>query len=137
MEENKELDDFIKKSIQEVGLENPSEDFTNAIFSKIENQNSTTFVTKPLLSKYVWFGILTFVAAIFGFVIFGNMSMESTWGNAIQLNKLTSVNLSLKMPNLPFSNVFVYGLVAVAVFIWIQVLVLKKQLDKRYRLHQA
>jgi len=134
MEKNKELDDFIRKSIKEVGLETPSIDFTDSILSKIAvaNEKNSLLVTKPLLSKTTWFLILAAVAAIFGYVLLGNSTTESVWLTAIQLNRLTSFNLSLNMPNLAPSATFIYGSIAIALFVWIQVFLLKQKLNRRY-----
>lgn len=134
MEENKELDDFIRKSINEVGLENPSEDFTNLVMSsiKVDSETSTVFKYQPLISKTTWFIIITLVAAIFAYVIFGQPNTKATWLSAIQLNKLSSFNLMGRMPSISVSNTFVYGILAVTFFVWIQILVLKKRVDKTY-----
>lgn len=134
MEENKELDDFIRKSIKEVGLEEPSVDFTDLVLSKVElvNQKERVLITKPLLSKTTWFLILAAVVTIFGYVLLANSTVESTWLAVIQLNKLTSFNLSLNMPELSFPTTFIYGSIAIALFVWIQVFLLKQRLNKTY-----
>ncbi|MEP3208787.1 MAG: hypothetical protein ABJN95_06350 [Maribacter sp.] len=134
MEENKELDDFIRKSIKEAGLEKPAVDFTDAVLSKIRvaNQNDSLLVAKPLLSKTTWFLTFAAVAAIFGYVLFSDSTTESTWLAAVKLNKLTSFNLSLNFPELSFSAAFIYGSIAIALFVWLQVFILKQRLDKRY-----
>ena len=108
MEENKELDDFIRKTIKEVGLEKPAHDFTDSVLSKIEkaSQQTPMVVAKPLFSKLVWFFIVSGVLSIFGYVIFNSSGAEKTWLAAIQLNKLTSFNLSMNMPELNYSTTF-------------------------------
>ncbi len=133
MEENKELDNFIRKSIKEVGLEEPSVDFTDSVLSKIDvaKQKDSIQVTKPLFSKTTWFLTIAAVAALFGYVIFNSSNTESTWLAAAQLNKLTSYNLSLNIPELGFSTTFIYGSMTIALFVWIQVLLLKQRQNKR------
>ncbi|MFK7813931.1 MAG: hypothetical protein AB8B59_15655 [Maribacter sp.] len=133
MEENKELDDFIRKSIAEVGLENPSIDFTNSVLSKIEleNQNESVLVSKPLLSKATWFIILAALTVIFGYVLI-NSNTESTWLTAEQLNKFDTFNRSLNIPELSFSTTFIYGSISIALCVWIQIFFLKGRLDKNY-----
>jgi len=134
MEENKQLDDFIRKSIKEVGLEEPSIDFTEALMSKlaIAHQKDNVFVAKPLLSKTTWFFIIAAVAAVFGYVLFSDSTVESSWLAAIKLNRLTSYNLALNVPKLSFSDAFVYGSIAIALCVWLQVFIIKQSLDKRY-----
>jgi len=134
MEENKQLDDFIRKSIKEVGLEEPSIDFTEAVMSKLAmaHQKDSVFVAKPLFSKTTWFFILTAVAIVFGYVLFSNSTAESTWLAAIKLNRLTSYNLALDVPKLSFSDAFIYGSSAIGLCVWLQVFFIKQRLDKRY-----
>ena len=134
MEENKDLDDFIRRSVNEVGSENPSLNFTNLVMSKIkaDTKRSSVFIYKPLFSKTTWFAIIAMVMAIFGSVIFGQHEQETTWLSVIQLNKLTSFNLFGNMPNFPVSSTFVYGILAVTIFIWVQIFILKKHFYKSY-----
>lgn len=134
MEENKELDHFIRKSIKEAGLEKPSVGFTGSILSKIAvvNQNESALVIKPLLSKTTWFLILAAITVIFGYVLLSNSTTESTWLAAAKLNKLASFNHSLNMPELSFSTTFIYGSISIALCVWIQIFLLKQRLDKSY-----
>ncbi len=134
MEENKQLDDFIRKSIKEAGLEKPTVDFTDAVLSKITvaNQKDSFLVTKPLLSKTTWFLTFAAIAALFSYVLFSDSTTESTWLAAVKLNKLTSFNLSLNFPEVTFSAAFIYGSMAIAVFVWLQVFIIKQRLAKRY-----
>jgi hypothetical protein len=137
MEENKELDAFIKKSIQEVGLDTPSLDFTNSVMSKIqiETERSAVFVHKPLFSKSTWFAIISMVIAIFAYVIFGQPEQETTWLWFSKLNDLASFNLMGSMPNIAVSRTLTYGILAVTFFVWVQIFLLKKHIDKSYSLN--
>lgn len=137
MEENKKLDDFVRKSIKEVGLDNPSLDFTNLVMSKIQmdTERSAIFVHKPLLSKSTWFVIIAMVVAIFAYVIFGQPEQETTWLWFSKLNDLASFNLMGSMPNITISRTLTYGILAVTFFVWIQIFLLKKHIDKAYSLN--
>ncbi len=134
MEENKELDNFVRSAVREIGLEKPSVNFTDSVLSKINtvSQKNTISVTKPLIPKSVWFCILCVMAVVFGYVIFNSSNAESTWLAAVKLNQLTSFNLSLNMPEFSLPTAFVYGSVAIALFACLQVLLLKQKLDKNY-----
>lgn len=133
MEENKELDDFIRKSVKELGLEKPSVDFTDTVLSKIHLESQKTVLRhQPLFSKTTWFVVLSLVSFIFVYAIFGGSGSESTLLAAVELNKLTSINLSLNLPKFSLPAAFIYGSVVVTFFVWIQVFLVKKQLDKRY-----
>lgn len=134
MEENKQLDHFIRKSIKEVGLEEPSIDFTEAVMSKlaIAHQKDPVFVAKPLLSKTIWFLIWAAVAAIFAFVIFSDSTVESTGLVSKQLHQLTSFNLAINVPKFSFSDAFIYGSMAIALCVWFQVFLIRNKLAKGY-----
>lgn len=134
MEENKKLDDFIKKSIQEVGLEKPSLDFTDLVLSKIaaESEISPVFHYQPILSKSTWFIILGTVASIFGFVFFGNPDLENTMFSFLQLNKMTAFNILGEIPSPEVSNTFIYSFLIFAIFVIVQVFMIKQRLDRQY-----
>lgn len=134
MEDDKNLDNFIRKSVKDIGLEKPTEGFTELILSKIQpsTQVSPAFVYEPLLSKKAWFLMLLIVAAIFVYVIYGQFEQETTWLWMAKLNDLASFNLFGKIPNIPISNTFVYGMLAVTFFVCIQILILKNRVDKAY-----
>lgn len=134
MEENKELDNFIRKSMNEVGVENPSVDFTNLVMSKIkvDSETNSVFMYQPLISKKTWFIIITLVTTIFAYVIFSLPNTEATWLSVVQWNKLTSFNLMGSIPNISVSSTFIYSILAVVFFVWVQILFLKKRVDKAY-----
>ena len=137
MEENKKLDDFIKKSIKEVGLEKPSVNFTDLVVSKIEAESAKphVFQYQPIFSKSTWLIILAMVTAIFVYVIFGNPDLETTWFSISQLNKMTTFNVLGKIPSYDVSSTFVYGILIFTFFVMVQVLVIKQRFDKYYSLN--
>lgn len=137
MEENKEreLDIFVKRVVHEIGLEQPSIDFTESVLSKIQVQTQKSAISyKPLISKSAWWVLATIFFGICIYVIFGNPPMEIAWPAFSGLNKLTAFNLSVKIPFQSVSNAYVYGFLGLTFFMGIQVFVLKHRFDKRYRL---
>lgn len=136
MEENKKLDDFIKASIKDIGLEKPSVDFTELVLSKIEadTQMNAVRVYKPLFSKMAWFVLVTVVASIFGYAIFSSPEVESSWFTLSQIDKLITSNLTAKISVLAVSNTYVYGFLMVTLFLCVHVILLKQRFDKQYRL---
>ena len=137
MEENKELDDFISKSIKEVGLEKPSVSFTDLVLSKIENESkkSTVFEYQPILSKSTWGMILAVIAGLFAYVILANPDLENSWVSFLQLNRVATFNVMGKIPDLEVSSTFVYGILIFTFFVMIQVYIIKQRFDKRYSLN--
>ena len=138
MEENKEkeLDVFVKKVVDEIGLEEPSIDFTKSVLSKIRTETHKSAISfKPLISRSIWWVLTTIVFGIFMYVIFGNTSTEINWPAFAILNKLAAFNLSVNIPYQSVSDVYVYGFLGLAFFMGIQVFVLKHHFDKRYSMN--
>jgi len=133
---DKSLDDFVKKILNEAGLEKPAKDFTESVLSKIEligKKNSVQYT--PIISKPTLGAIVFLVIAVFAYVIFTNSAIETTgWLNTLKLNKLAAFNVSLKMPELFISNTYVYAFIGLAFFVGIQVFLLKHHFKKQYAL---
>ncbi|GAB5475318.1 MAG: hypothetical protein Mars2KO_34170 [Maribacter sp.] len=134
MEENKELDDFIRKSVKELGFEQPPSNFTDAVLSKINAsaQQLPTTVYQPVLSKKAWAGILIMVAFVFSYLIFLDPELEVGWLS--RLNTLTAFDWSGNLPDIRISNTFVYGTLIGAFFVVVQVFMIKHFFDRRYEL---
>jgi hypothetical protein len=139
MENNREkqLDDFIRKAVNHAGLESPANDFTQNIISKIvlEKNKSTVTVYQPLISRTGWLILTIFTIILFAFVIFGNLDLHIGWLPAIdQLvpNKIGFVDslLHLRLP-----NTLVYAITGLLLFVYIQLLFLKKYIESRYALN--
>lgn len=139
MENNREkqLDDFIRKAVNHAGLESPANDFTQNIMSKIvlEKNKSTVTVYQPLISRTGWLILTIFTIILFAFVIFGNLDLHIGWLPAIdQLvpNKIGFVDslLHLRLP-----NTLVYAITGLLLFVYIQLLFLKKYIESRYALN--
>ncbi len=138
MEENKEkeLDIFVKRVVDEIGLEQPSIDFTKSVLSKIQSETKKSAISyKPLISKSAWVVLATIVFGIFLYVIFGNPRMEINSPAFSVLNKLAAFDFSVEIPYRSVSNIYVYGFLGLTFFMGIQIFVLKHHFDKRYSLN--
>lgn len=136
MEENKALDDFIRKTISEVGLESPSTDFNDLIWEKIERETTenTTYVHQPLFSKTTWFCFGAVFTSIFIYAIIGNYEKSHIWFSLINLNRFTSLNIGSVLSKMEISNLYVYGILILTLSVICQVFIIKKRHDKQYRL---
>ena len=136
MEENKKLDDFIRKTIKEVGLEKPSPNFTNLVLSKIqaEEEKAAIFQFQPILSKKVWFIIIGGVIALFAYLLLGDLEIENPWFSISRLNQLTAYDLSVTIPDLPVSSTFIYGFLIFTFFVVVQVFMLKQSVNRSFDL---
>lgn len=134
MEENKELNEFIKKSVKELGFEQPPANFTDKVLSKIKAsaEQLSPMVYQPVLSKRAWAGILIMVALVFSYLIFLDPELEAGWLS--RLNTLTAFDWSGSLPDIAVSNTFVYGLLIGAFFVVVQVFMIKHFFDRRYQL---
>ncbi|VAW16712.1 hypothetical protein MNBD_BACTEROID03-16 [hydrothermal vent metagenome] len=135
-DKDKKLDAFIRKAVIEVGLENPTVDFTRSVLSKIQAdaQKSTAFVYRPLISKSVWLMILTAIAGVFVYSIWENPSSEISWLAVSKLNRFAEFNLLANSLNFYISNTVIYSFVGLAFFVWVQVFLLKSYMNKRIAL---
>lgn len=134
MEKNRNLNDFIAKSVKEAGYEKPSLNFTDLVISKIgtEKQSVTTMAYEPLLSRKAWAGILCFVALVFAYLLIGDVQLDARW--LARLNSLTSFNLSGSLLDISVSSTLIYALLIGTFFVVVQVFMIKNYVDRRYGL---
>ncbi len=81
MEKDKEQDMevLLKDTIREIGLETPSSKFTEQVFSKIKLAEVKRGMPEtPLISKRTWGLLLTVIAGMAAYLIFGG-KMETAW----------------------------------------------------------
>jgi len=126
----KKIDDFIRKTVLEVGIEKPSENFTSALMAKITT--SSEIVYKPLISKSVlWLLLGLCLLVVTGmFFIEAPVVSAELHNLSVSTSKLIAPihNFSTKM----MSNTYIYGFLALTFFVCIQVVILKNRLNKQY-----
>lgn len=134
---DKQLNDFVKKIIKTAGLETPSDGFTQNIMSKIvaEEEKRTTIQYKPLISKTSWFVLAAFAVLLFAFIIFGNLDLNISWLPGIDQLVPNKIGFLDSMSEIHFPNTLVYGLSGLVLFIYVQLIFLKKHLENRYALN--
>ena len=134
MEENrdKELDVFLKKNIKEIRLEEPSSNFTTDVFSKIETlQTKDAYVHKPLISKWGW-GLIGLLVVGITFFLFDSGALQESWFKYSKLEFFTKLSI---FDSLNFiSNTMVYGLIALVIFIYVQIFILKRHFSNTYQI---
>lgn len=136
MEEHKKLEDFIKKSVKEIGYDSPTVDFTDKVLAKVRAKAETKTETlpeyRPVLSKKAWAAILALVAIVSGLVIFNDTGLNNGWLS--RLDTLFAFDWSIPIPHISISNTLLYGLLIGTFFVLVQVLMIKQFLDRRYQL---
>lgn len=124
-ENDKNVEKFIKKIMEDASLETPSFDFTSKIMVQVTVAESAKIKEyKPLISKQAWFGVFTILAAVIGFSFFGDaQKTQFDFG----------LNSFLKqLPTLHFSDTITYSILIVTLMILIQIPLLKNYFDKRF-----
>jgi hypothetical protein len=133
MEENKntQVDAFLKRQIQELPLETPSKNFTSNIMNVLNDEKVyTTIQYKPLISKKIWFVAAAAIIAIF-LIPFQKREGGLLEKVSIDLSFADKISFSGLLEGLTVSNTAFYGLLFFAIMVFIQVVYLKGQFDKK------
>ena len=74
MKQDKNIDDFSKDLLKDVGLETPSANFVNNVLKTINVENTlvSNSVYKPLISKRGWFFIVVCLIVLFTYFYTSN-----------------------------------------------------------------
>jgi len=131
--ENKEMDNLIKKVIEKAPLESPSFDFTAQIMAQLEHaQQSEATAYKPLISKTAWLVIFGTIAAIILYVIKDMTPQVATSFRVIDFGFPASNKVLNTFSQLTFSNTVLYAFLSLSVMLLIQVSVLTSYFNKRF-----
>ncbi|MEQ6124712.1 hypothetical protein AAON49_10955 [Pseudotenacibaculum sp. MALMAid0570] len=132
MEENnnKQVDAFLKKQLQEIPLESPSIDFTNHIMSVLDKESSKSTQYVPLISKKVWFAIVAVIVALF-FIPFQKQEDSILDKVPIDFSFLDKVNLSGVFEGFSISSATFYAMLLFSIMIFVQIFYIKGYFSKR------
>ncbi len=133
MGENKhieELDAFAKKYVKEIPTETPSVNFTANLMQKITELESTTITYKPLISKKMWFVIITAIIAVI-IVPFTSSEEPIFTLPEFNLSFLEKMNLSGVFESINISNSVVFLAMIFSVFIFVQIVYLKNHFERQ------
>ena len=135
-EENRKIDRMVKKMVSEVGTEEVSENFTDAVMRRIDLSGGKKYVYSPLINTMTWRIIGVVIAAICLLLLTGQweispsnihipfLSQVTDWN----LSKLyTDMNLKLK-DNIGLHPTIWYSLLMLSFFMYIQILLLGRKL---------
>ncbi len=134
--ENKELDILLKKMVKEAGLESPSVHFTDQILYKIQHvkQQSSATVYQPLISRTTWGLLAMALLGIFFYSIFGTVNSVRLWSSIENIDFLSKYDLLTKLANSPISETLSYSILGLSFFVYLQLYLLKRYMDKRVSL---
>lgn len=131
--ENKEMDNLIRKVVEKAPLESPSFDFTTQIMTQLEHvKQSEATVYKPLISKTVWLFIFGAVTAMMCYAFTDLAPQDESTFRGVDFSFLTSNKVLNTFSRLTFSNTVLYAVLSLSVMLLIQVSVLTSYFNKRF-----
>ena len=133
MEENKntQLDAFLKKQIQEIPLETPSQNFTSNIMDVLHDETAYSRIQyKPLISKKIWLALVAAIVAVV-FIPFQKQEGGVLEKVTIDFSFLDKVSFSGLLDGISISTTAFYGLLFFAVMILIQITYLKEYVNRK------
>lgn len=130
----RELDTLAAKIVKAKTLDVPSLDFNLKVMNKIELANSkSSIVYVPLISRKTW-GIIGF--GLFCVVLFPFLVQDSgkvgVWYYNFEWPQFQLPNILDRLPVILISDTLVYGILAFTLFLYVQILFLKKYFDARF-----
>lgn len=129
----KYLDRLSEKVIKNMPLEHPSFNFTDSVMSQINTlKSSSAIIYKPLISKVGW-GIILVI--VLGGILFGlfDPDIESLgWLNGVDFSGLPKFEISGLFSGITISKTVTYSILLFGLMLSIQILFLKRHLNKQF-----
>lgn len=128
--EDKHIEKFIDKVMKEVAIEKPSINFTSKVMAQVISTKKSEITTyQPLISKYSWMIVLGGFLALGFFLITNGDTSSKSWISSIDLSVL-SYNIFSKVA---FSKITFYAVLLLTLMFYIQIPLIKNQIDKQYK----
>ena len=125
-ENETKLEEFTRSIVKDLGVESPSFDFTEKVMSSIQIEKEK-ITYKPLISKKVWIALLIIAVLFVIGIVSSDITITEGWMGTTFGQY--SENIFTKFR---FSTVMTYGIVAMALMLGIQTMLLKGYLQNRY-----
>ena len=136
-DQEKKLDDFIRKVVQEGGHDEPSKEFTDTVMERIRKAKEAklNISYSPLITKKVWFLLSVLVVGAIVFVLtsdqqlvmgsrllpyaeyFSGLGSIELWGD-LSINELGSIKIH---------KTVIYAVLMLPVFFFIQIFYLQRR----------
>lgn len=131
-QEDKQLNDFLRKAIKQVPLKAPTENFTEQLLQKIavEKQESSISYT-PIITTKGWITIFSISLLVISYLYINNTSTSSEQNQipAIFNKVLSAFDFTF---SINFPETFSYAIVLLIPLLLIQITLLKKYFNKHY-----
>ncbi len=120
----KEQEDLIRSVLRETNLETPSAGFTEQLLSRIEQLPVYGYTTSytPLISGKAWSVIFLVMISLSLFAVFGMKDVTPEWISQLRLQERLDFSLPESVRNLNLPSALLYGLLAVTIYIYYQVM---------------
>jgi hypothetical protein len=127
------LHKLLGRLIRENGTEQAPDGFTEKVLLRIypEIQQSGINKYRPLISRPGWLLITIMVGFLLAGLISGFFPMELKILETINLERLHLESLIPEKGTIATSSPLVYGAIALAVFVYLQIALIKRYLDPR------
>jgi len=129
---DKHIEKFVDKIMKETTLDTPSVDFTAQVMSQIlKIRTSQATVYKPLISKWVWYGIFISMLGLIAYLSFNDSAVSGGLLDKFNLGTLPKLNIPNLFSGLQFSRTTLYACGFLTIMLFIQIPILKNYMDKR------
>lgn len=131
--EDKHLEEFAGKLMNETSLEKPSAEFTSKVmFQVLAAGTGTATVYKPLISKPFWFIIFGAVIILLGYLIINADPQSGGWFDSFDLSVVN--NKFVKgLSGFKFSEITLFTVALSTVMLFVQITFLKNYFNKRVK----
>ena len=129
---DKHIEKFVDKMMKETTLDTPSVDFTAQIMSQVlKIKTSQTTVYKPLISKWVWYGIFISMLGLIAYLSFNSSAVSGGLLEKFNLGTFPKFNMPNLFSGLHFSKTTIYACVLLTLMLFIQIPIIKHVMNKR------
>lgn len=129
---DKHIEKFVDKMMKEISLDTPSVDFTAQIMSQVlKIKTSQTTVYKPLISKWVWYGIFISMLGLITYLSFNDSAVSAGLLEKFNLGTLPKFSMPNLFSGLHFSKTTIYACVLLTLMLFIQIPIIKHVMNRR------
>ena len=131
-EHERKQEEQLKKLIQEQGWHTPRAGFTDAVMGALNSEAAAAPVSyKPLISRTAWGFLALAIGSVCLFMLLGNWEQEAGFLSDRWAEKLTSLMMYGYLDEMTVSNSLVYAFLGLSVFVYIQIFLLKRKMDRQ------
>lgn len=126
---SKNIEEFTQKRVKEAGLEHAPIGLYQRIMNTVELIPVGQFIYKPLISRKAWIWIGVIALAVLAILLLLPWEASSYAG---RLKESIDIPWANPLADLKLSKTALYAIIGIGLFL-LQIPLLKRQLDKRYK----